>query len=71
MTGIDAAGEDLLATALWFLVADAGHLGCDAWTFEERDRLLRCACGTVLYELHETGRRRTRAPRPGVEGGDG
>lgn len=36
--------------ALWVLVADAGHLDCGGWTFEERDAALRCACGAVLYE---------------------
>jgi hypothetical protein len=44
---------DSLGTALWLLVAEAGHLGCDGWTFEERAGLLECACGTPLYEFRE------------------
>jgi hypothetical protein len=43
--------ENPLNTALWLLVAQAGHHGCAGWTFEERDGLIRCACGEPLYEL--------------------
>jgi hypothetical protein len=46
-----ASQDDSLSTALWLLVAQAGHYGCAGWTYEQRDRLLRCACGTPLYEL--------------------
>jgi hypothetical protein len=43
--------DDSLGTALWLLVALAGHPHCAGWTFEERDGVLRCACGAPLYEL--------------------
>ena len=52
MTGARTAHrEDSLLTALWLLVAQAGHHRCLGWTYEERDRLLTCACGAPLYEL--------------------
>jgi hypothetical protein len=47
---------DPLGPALWFLVAEAGHAGCDGWTFDRRDGLLRCVCGTALYEFHAMDR---------------
>jgi hypothetical protein len=43
--------EESLGTALWLLVAQAGHYRCDGWTFEERDAVLSCACGAPLYEI--------------------
>jgi hypothetical protein len=46
-----AREENPLNTALWLLVAQAGHNRCAGWTFEERDGLVRCACGAPLYEL--------------------
>jgi hypothetical protein len=45
-----------LRTALWLLVAQAGHNRCEGWTFEERDGLLKCACGIPLYELRTIDR---------------
>ncbi|MFB7248391.1 hypothetical protein CW362_20255 [Streptomyces populi] len=39
--------RDTLDT-VWFLVSQTGHLDCGRWTFED-DKLLRCACGAVLY----------------------
>jgi hypothetical protein len=45
--------EDSLSTALWVLVAQTGHHRCAGWTFEERDELLKCACGTPLYQLRK------------------
>jgi hypothetical protein len=61
-----------LDPALWFLVADAGHAGCNGWTFDRRDGLLRCACGTALYQFHEIDRQRGGSPaspsRPGAKG---
>jgi hypothetical protein len=47
---------DALAPALWFLVAQAGHVGCNGWMVDRRDGLLRCSCGTALYEFHELNR---------------
>jgi hypothetical protein len=44
---------DPLAPAIWFLVAEAGHVGCGGWTFDRRGSQLRCICGTALYEFHE------------------
>jgi hypothetical protein len=49
---------DPLAPAVWFLVAQAGHVGCDGWTFDRRAGLLRCACGTALYQFHEVDQQR-------------
>lgn len=46
---------DPLAPPMWFLVAEAGHAGCNGWTFDRRDSRLRCICGTALYEFHEMG----------------
>jgi hypothetical protein len=43
--------EEFLGTALWLLVARAGHYRCEGWTFEERDAVLSCACGVPLYEI--------------------
>ncbi len=54
--GSDARRGDPLAPALWFLVADAGHVGCGGWRIDRREGHLRCACGTVLYEFHSVGR---------------
>ncbi|GAA0733922.1 hypothetical protein Drose_31935 [Dactylosporangium roseum] len=51
MTSARAHDEDSLSTALWVLVAHTGHHRCAGWTFEERDELLKCACGTPLYQL--------------------
>ena len=47
---------DPLAPAIWFLAAEAGHAGCGGWTFDRHDKLLRCICGTALYEFHEMDR---------------
>jgi hypothetical protein len=59
MIDVDAGqSTNPLAPALWFLVAQAGHLGCDGWTFDRRDGRLRCACGAALYEFHEMDRHR-------------
>jgi hypothetical protein len=60
--------EDSLSTALWLLVAEAGHHRCDGWTFEERDGLLQCACGDPLYEIRTVGRRGDSHARPGPTG---
>jgi hypothetical protein len=62
--------EDSLSTALWLLVAEAGHHRCDGWTFEERDGLLTCACGAPLYEIRTVARPGDRPvrPRPGPAG---
>lgn len=59
--------EGALSTALWLLVAQTGHNRCDGWTFEERDELLRCACGTPLYQLRmiDAGGAHHPGPRPG------
>ncbi|MGJ3562105.1 hypothetical protein ACR6C2_43465 [Streptomyces sp. INA 01156] len=46
-TATARSGRDLPAT-LWFLISQAGHLGCGRWSLESDGRL-RCACGTVLY----------------------
>jgi hypothetical protein len=63
--------EDSLNTALWLLVAEAGHHRCEGWTFEERDALLKCACGAPLYEIRTIDRRGDDFPRarpgPAVE----
>lgn len=48
--------RDPLAPATWFLVAQAGHVGCGGWTFDRRSSQLRCLCGTALYEFHEMDR---------------
>jgi hypothetical protein len=42
---------DPLALAIWFLAAEAGHGGCGGWTFHRHDMVLRCICGTALYEF--------------------
>jgi hypothetical protein len=47
---------DPLAPAIWFLVAQASHVGCGGWTFDRRDSRLRCICGTALYEFREMDR---------------
>jgi hypothetical protein len=49
---------DPLAPAIWFLAAEAGHAGCGGWTFDRHDKVLRCICGTALYEFHEMDLRR-------------
>jgi hypothetical protein len=54
--------ENPLNTALWLLVAQAGHHRCAGWTFEERDGLVRCACGAPLYELRTIDRRGDHRP---------
>ncbi len=52
MSGVSTAHDpDSFVPALWLLVARAGHHRCAGWTFEERDGVLRCACGAPLYEL--------------------
>jgi hypothetical protein len=57
VNGVSAARDlDSFAPALWLLVAQAGHHRCAGWTFEERDRVLRCACGAPLYELRAVER---------------
>jgi hypothetical protein len=62
---IDAGPRgDPLAPAIWFLVAEARHVGCGGWTFDRRDGRLRCICGTALYEFHEVDRRCGRASAP-------
>jgi hypothetical protein len=54
MTGpTGARAADALGAALWLLVAQAGHHGCNGWTYEQRDGLVACACGAALYELHD------------------
>jgi hypothetical protein len=64
MTVLGTQDVDALGAALWLLVAEAGHHGCRGWTVEERDGLLECACGTVLYQLREVDRR--AGGRPGA-----
>jgi hypothetical protein len=61
--GVDRRGPSL-APALWFLVAEAGHVGCGGWSVDRRDGHLRCACGTVLYEFRPVAGPRDRAPAP-------
>ncbi len=59
MSGVSTTHDpDSLAPALWLLVAQAGHYRCAGWTFEERDGVLRCACGAPLYELRAVERQR-------------
>jgi hypothetical protein len=60
--------RDPLAPAIWFLVAEAGHVGCGGWLFDRRDSTLRCVCGAALYGFHEMGRQcghPSAAPRSG------
>lgn len=52
----DATRIDPLAPAIWFLVAQASHVGCGGWTFDRRSSRLCCVCGTALYEFHEMDR---------------
>ena len=47
---------DPLDPAVWFLVAQAGHARCDGWMFDRRGGLVRCVCGTALYEFHNVDR---------------
>lgn len=63
-----------LAPALSFLVAQAGHVGCHGWMVDRRAGLLRCVCGTALYEFHAMDRpcaASSATGRPGAEGGPG
>jgi hypothetical protein len=48
---------DPLAPAIWFLVAEAGHVSCGGWTFDRRDKQLRCVCGAALYEFRDMDRK--------------
>jgi hypothetical protein len=69
-------GGGPLAPALWFLVAEAGHVGCGGWTIDHHDGRLCCACGTALYEFRQVDGHRDRPPAsPGGPGpaatGDG
>ncbi|WGD44492.1 zinc finger domain-containing protein [Streptomyces cathayae] len=48
MTTATARSDRDLPATLWFLISQAGHLGCGRWSLESDGRL-RCACGTVLY----------------------
>ena len=66
-------GEDVLGTLLWVLVAQAGHLGCGGWSYEEGTGeegrpatagVLRCACGRALYSCRPV----TGSPDPGRPG---
>jgi hypothetical protein len=63
MIDVDHGGGPL-APALWFLVAEAGHVGCGGWTVDRHDGHLRCACGTVLYEFREVDGPRDHPPAP-------
>jgi hypothetical protein len=56
-------GGGPIAPALWFLVAQAGHVGCGGWALGD-DARLRCACGTALYELRRVDAHRDRPPEP-------
>jgi hypothetical protein len=71
MTSPRTRDEESLGTALWLLVAQAGHHRCAGWTYEERDAVLRCACGVPLYELRTIGRADPLAePRRDTVGGE-
>lgn len=48
MTTATARSDRDSPATLWFLISQAGHLGCGRWSLGN-DRRLRCACGTVLY----------------------
>jgi hypothetical protein len=63
VTGASTTDHDAdpLGTALWLLVALAGHHRCAGWTFEAREGVLRCACGVPLYELRTIDHARTRS----------
>jgi hypothetical protein len=65
-----ARDENSFSTALWLLVAQADHHRCRGWTFEERDGVLRCACGVALYELRMIDQQGDPhpSPRPGPAG---
>ncbi|MFI8305042.1 hypothetical protein ACIF80_16590 [Streptomyces sp. NPDC085927] len=48
MTTATVRSDRELPATLWFLISQAGHLGCGRWSLGDDGRL-RCACGTVLY----------------------
>ncbi|MFC5959660.1 hypothetical protein ACFP51_36245 [Streptomyces pratens] len=48
MTTATARFDRESPATLWFLISQAGHLGCGRWSLGDDGRL-RCACGTVLY----------------------
>lgn len=48
MTTATAPSDRDTPATLWFLIAQAGHLGCGGWTLGDDGRLLR-ACGTACW----------------------